>query len=79
VQFFYVGCDFSNHDCPVLQNGVKRTRKTVTLETKILVIIKWKLEKNVKQIVFHNAAEPWIASNLVCECFTRRAKILKEF
>jgi hypothetical protein len=23
--------------------------------------------------------EPWIASNLVCECFTRRAKILKEF
>jgi hypothetical protein len=23
--------------------------------------------------------EPWIASNLVCECFKRRAKILKEF
>jgi hypothetical protein len=23
--------------------------------------------------------EPWIVSNLVCECFTRRAKILKEF
>ena len=26
-----------------------------------------------------NTVEPWIASNLVCECFTRRAKILKEF
>jgi len=27
-------------DCPVLQKGVKRTRKTVTLETKLLVIRK---------------------------------------
>jgi hypothetical protein len=27
----------------------------------------------------NNTVEPWIASNLVCECFTRRAKILKEF
>jgi hypothetical protein len=26
-----------------------------------------------------NTVEPWIASNLVCECFTRRAKNLKEF
>ena len=26
-----------------------------------------------------STVEPWIASNLVCECFTRRAKILKEF
>jgi len=38
--------DFSTHDvhkntdCPLLQKGVKRTRKTVTLETKTLVIIK---------------------------------------
>jgi hypothetical protein len=23
--------------------------------------------------------EHWIASNLVCECFTRREKIMKEF
>jgi len=27
-------------DCPVLQKGVKRTRKTVTLETKLLAIRK---------------------------------------
>jgi len=27
-------------DCPLLQKGVKRSRKTVTLETKILVIRK---------------------------------------
>ena len=27
-------------DCPLLQNGVKRTKKTVTLETKMLVITK---------------------------------------
>jgi hypothetical protein len=27
-------------DCPLLQKGVKRTRKTVTLETKMLVIRK---------------------------------------
>jgi hypothetical protein len=27
----------------------------------------------------NDTVEPWIASNLVCECFTRRAKILKEF
>ena len=27
----------------------------------------------------YRTVEPWIASNLVCECFTRRAKILKEF
>jgi len=27
-------------DCPVLQKGVKKTRKTVTLQTKMLVIKK---------------------------------------
>jgi len=27
-------------DCPLLQKGVKRTRKTLTLETKMLVIRK---------------------------------------
>ena len=29
--------------------------------------------------IYIYTVEPWIASNLVCECFTRRAKILKEF
>ena len=32
-------------DCPILQKGVKRTRKIVTLETKILVIRKMAGEK----------------------------------
>jgi len=27
-------------DCPLLQKGVKRARKTVTLKTKMLVVIK---------------------------------------
>jgi uncharacterized membrane protein len=46
VQFFYVDSDFSTHDvrqkrnCPVLQKGVNRSRKTVILEAKMLVISK---------------------------------------
>jgi len=46
VQFFSAECDFSTHDvhqkadCSLLQKGVKRTRKPVTLKTKILFIRK---------------------------------------
>ena len=46
VQFFQVDCDFSSHDVhqkdklPSFAKRVKRTRKTVTLETKMLVIRK---------------------------------------
>jgi hypothetical protein len=35
---------------------VKRTRKTVTLETKMLVIKKWKLARNVLIFVVPSAA-----------------------
>jgi hypothetical protein len=34
---------------------------------------------NSKPDTYRSTVEPWIASNLVCECFTRRTKILKEF
>jgi len=42
-------------DCPLLQKEVKRTRKTVTLEVKMLVIRKRKLARNEEILVVSSA------------------------
>ena len=47
LYFFPPTTSIKKTDCPLMQKRVKRTRKTVTLENKMLLIKKWKLTGNV--------------------------------
>jgi hypothetical protein len=37
------------------------------------------IDSETVPVFIENTLVPWIASNLVCECFARRAKIFNKF
>ena len=52
-------------DCPLLQKGVKRTRKTVSLETKTLVIRKLEAgEKRGNVCSYHGMVTATVSINM---------------
>ena len=53
-------------DCPLLQKGVKRTRRTITSETKILVIRKMEAgEQRANVCNSHGLAPATVSINMV--------------
>ena len=77
VQFFSVDFEFSTHDvrqktdCPFFRKEVKKTKKNVTLETKILVIRKKVADKKLVNIFSSLGLTPPTVSTIM----TNAAKI----